>query len=115
MAEVALGDAGLFLDLAKDAFRRQIAKRVRPLARSYVERWTGGEFWLYSSVVNRHRSELRAYRDVVLETLRSMSVAEMLAICRRERPDLDDLWSKPAARERLEQERDRAVDFVERL
>ena len=115
VAKVALGEAGLFLDLAKDAFRRQIAKRVRPLARSYVERWMGGEFWLYTSVVSRHRSELRAYRDVVLETLRSMREEDMLAICRKERPDLDDLWSKPAARERLKQERERAIEFVQGL
>lgn len=115
MAKAVAGESGLFLDLAKDAFRRQIAKRVRPLARSYVDRWLTGEFWLYTSVVNRHRAELRAYRDVVLETLRAVTVAEMLEICRRERPDLDDVWSGAGARTRLSQERTRAIEVVEKL
>jgi len=30
-------EGALLLELAKDSFRQQIAKRVRPLARSYVE------------------------------------------------------------------------------
>src|SRR6266540_2013416 len=79
----------LLLALAKDAFRTQIAKRVRPLARGYVERWMACELWLYVSVIQRHRNELHSYRDVVL------------AICRETRAHLNDLWSKPAAREKL--------------
>jgi len=34
-------ERALLLELAKDSFRQQIAKRVRPLARSYVEKWLG--------------------------------------------------------------------------
>jgi len=105
----------LLLSLAKDAFRSQIAKRVRPLARSYVEGWLKGEFWLYSSVVQRHSTELRGYRSVVLETLRNTPVEEMLTICLKTRPDLADLWSKPAARERLTKERELATRAVEGL
>src|SRR5437773_1865155 len=45
----------LLLELAKEAFRQQVAKRVRPLARSYVERWMGCELWLYPSVIQRHQ------------------------------------------------------------
>ncbi len=50
----------LLRSLAKETFIRQVAKRVRPLARSYVERWMGCEFWLYRSVVRENQNELRA-------------------------------------------------------
>ena len=115
MSDAATADRPLLLDLAREAFRRQIAKRVRPLARSFVERWARGEFWLYRAVVQRHGAELRAYKDVVLETLRTTTVDEMLAVCRQVRPELDDLWSSPPARERLTLERERSIDFVESL
>jgi len=115
MTDALPPDRMLLLDLAREAFRNQIAKRVRPLARSYVEHWMTGGFWLYLSVVQRHRAELRAYRDVVLETLRATTEEEMLAVCLRVRPDLGDLWSSPAARERLRMERERSIEFVESL
>lgn len=105
----------LLLTLAKDAFERQIERRVRPLARSYVERWTAGELWLYISVVREHATELRMFKPVVLETLRNTTVEEMLAICRRTRPDLDDLWSRPAAREKLTKEIEESIVAVEGL
>ncbi len=105
----------LLLDLAKEAFHRQIEKRVRALSRSYVERWMTCEFWLYPAVVSRHRTELRAFRVVVLEVLRDASADEMLALCRGARPDLNDLWSAPAAHEKLEKERLEAVRAVEAL
>lgn len=108
-------ERGLLLELAKSAFSNQVGKRVRPLARSYVERWLRDEFWLYPDVVRRHATELRAFRPVVLEVLRASSVDEMLAICRRTRPDLDDLWGKPAARGKLVREIDEAVRAVEAL
>jgi hypothetical protein len=108
-------DSVLLLSLAKEAFHRQIAKRVRPLARSYVTRWMGCEFWLYPAVLSRHATELRAFRAVVLEVLRDSSADEMLAICRGARPDLSDLWSVPAAREKLEKELAEAIKAVEGL
>src|SRR6266508_974537 len=88
----------LLLALAKDAFRKQIAKRVRSLARGYVERWMACELWLYPSVIQRHRNELHSYRDVVIEVLRHTSLDDLLTICRETRPDLNDLWSKPSER-----------------
>src|SRR5574337_2006523 len=91
----------LFLDLAEDAFARQVAKRVRALSRGYVEGWMKGDFWLYPDIVRRHGTELRAFKPVVVEVLRATSVDEMLDICRRTRPDLTYLWHEPAARERL--------------
>ena len=103
----------LLLALAKEAFRKQIAKRVRPLARSYVEKWMACELWLYPAVIQRHGNELHSYRDVVLEVLRVTSVDEMLLICRKTRPDLDDLWSKPAAREKLSKEIVKSIAAVE--
>lgn len=108
-------DTALLLDLAKDAFHRQVAKRVRPLARSYVERWMGCELWLYSSVVQRHMNELHSYKNVVLETLRKTSIDHMLSICRSTRPDLEDLWTRPAARDKLKKEIEKAIAAVETL
>ena len=108
-------DMALLLDLAKDAFHRQVAKRVRPLARSYVERWMGCELWLYSSVVQRHMNELHSYKNVVLETLRKTSLDDMLSICRTTRPDLEDLWASPEARAKLGKEIERAIAAVRDL
>ena len=63
----------MLLDLAKHAFRRQVAKRVRPLSRSFVERWMECELWLYPSVLQRHQNELHSFKAVVVETLRKTS------------------------------------------
>ncbi len=115
MASPAGGDRALFLDLAKDAFRRQVEHRVRPLARSYVERWMKCEFWLYTSVVSRHATELHAFKPIVLEVLRRTTVDEMIEICRRTRPDLTYLWHDPAARDKLGKELQEAVKAVEAL
>lgn len=106
-------EAALLFDLANDAFHRQIERRVRPLARSYVERWLAGEFWLYEDVVRRHGTELHAYKALVLEVLRKSRADELLRICRRTRPDLADLWDAPAARERLEREIEASLRAVE--
>ncbi len=105
----------LLLELAKESFRKQIAKRVRPLARSYVEKWMGCELWLYSAVIQRHGNELHSYKAVVLETLRKTPVDELLQICRATRPDLDDLWKKPAARDKLKKEIAKAIEAVEAI
>ena len=109
------GETALLLNLAKDAFRSQVAKRVRPLARSYVERWMGCELWLYPSVVQRHANELHSYKHIVIETLRKTTIDEMLSICRATRPDLDDLWKRPAARDKLRKEIDQAIQAVSGL
>ena len=106
-------EGALLLELARDSFRQQIAKRVRPLARSFVEKWMRCELWLYSSVIQRHSNELHSYKAVVLQTLRTTSLEDMLAICRTTRPDLADLWSKPAARTKLQKEIEKAIEAVE--
>ena len=106
-------ERALLLELAKDSFRQQIAKRVRPLARSYVEKWMQCELWLYSSVIQRHSNELHSYKAVVLQTLRSTSLDDMLSICRATRPDLADLWAQPAARAKLQKEIEKAIEAVE--
>ena len=106
-------ERALLLELAKDSFRQQIAKRVRPLARSYVEKWMKCELWLYSSVIQRHSNELHSYKAVVVQTLRSTSLDDMLSICRTTRPDLADLWAKPAARAKLQKEIEKAIEAVE--
>lgn len=102
----------LLLELAKEAFSKQVAKRVRPLSRSFVERWMKGEFWLYPDVVRRHGTELHAYKPVVLEVLRATSVDEMLDICRKTRPDLTYLWHDPATKAKLRKEIDEAIRAV---
>src|SRR5437870_12746760 len=91
-------ERALLLELAKDSFRQQIAKRVRPLARSYVEKWMACELWLYTSVIQRHSNELHSYKSVVLQTLRSTSLDDLLTLCRTKRPGLAGPWSRPAAR-----------------
>lgn len=106
-------ERALLLELAKESFRQQIAKRVRPLARSYVEKWLKCELWLYSSVVQRHSNELHSYKAVVLQTLQSTSLDDMLLICRTTRPDLADLWAEPAARVKLQKEIEKAIEAVE--
>ncbi|HYM41120.1 MAG TPA: hypothetical protein VEY12_13405 [Thermoplasmata archaeon] len=105
----------LLFELAKEAFTKQVATRVRPLSRGFVERWMKGEFWLYADVVRRHATELRAYKPVVLEVLQATSVDEMLDICRRTRPDLTYLWHDPAAHVRLSREIDEAIQAVRAL
>lgn len=115
MASSQESEHRLLLDLAKDAFTKQVAKRVRPLSRGFVERWMKGELWLYSDVVRRHGTELRAYKPVVLEVLRATTVDEMLDICRHTRPDLTYLWQDPAARAKLTREIDEAVKAVNAL
>ncbi len=105
----------LLLELAKEAFEKQVSKRVRPLSRGFVERWMKGELWLYPDVVRRHGTELHAYKPVVLEVLRSTSVDEMLEICRRTRPDLTHLWHDPAAKVKLTQEISEAIKAVQAL
>ncbi len=105
----------LLLELAKEAFEKQVAKRVRPLSRSFVEKWMKGDLWLYPDVVRRHGTELHAYKPVVLEVLRSTSVEEMLDICRKTRPDLTYLWHDPAARAKLTKEIDEAIKAVQVL
>ncbi len=106
---------GLLLELAKEAFAKQVAKRVRALSRGYVERWMKGELWLYPAVVERHATELRGFKPVVLKILRSTSLDEMLEICRRTRPDLTYLWNDPAARAKLTKEIEEAVKAVQAL
>src|SRR5947199_8589411 len=91
-------ERALLLELAKDSFRQQIAKRVRPLARSYVEKWMACELWLYTSVIQRHSNELHSYKSVVLQTLRSTSLDDMLTICRTTRAALARRSAKPADR-----------------
>src|SRR3989442_791407 len=81
--------------------------------RSYVEKWLKCELWLYSSVIQRHSNELHSYKAVVLQTLRTTSLDDMLAICRTTRPDLVDLWSKPEARAKLQREIEKAIEAVE--
>ena len=115
MAATSESDHRLFLELAKDAFAQQVAKRVRPLSRNFVERWMKGDLWLYPDVLRRHATELRAFKPVVLEVLRSTSVDEMLDNCRRTRPDLTYLWHDPAARAKLTREIEEAVNSVDAL
>jgi len=108
-------EGALLLELAKEAFGKQIAKRVRPLARTYVEKWMQCELWLHPAVIQRHRNELHTFKGAVIEVLQTSSVDDMLAICRATRPDLNDLWATPAAREKLKKEIDRSIEVVKEL
>lgn len=108
-------EGALLLELAKDAFAKQIAKRVRPLARTFVEKWMRCELWLYPSVIQRHRNELHTFKVAVIEVLKTSSIEEVLAICRTTRPDLDDLWRTRAAHEKLTKELRKSIEAIEGL
>jgi len=103
------------MDMARHAVLNKVADRVRPLARSYVERWVAGEFSLVDSVTRRHESEIRAWKDLVLTTMDAVTVDELLDVCRRTRPDLNDLWDSAGARGRLTEEWRKAHGYVQRL
>src|SRR2546430_15370953 len=101
-------EGALLLELAKDSFRQQIAKRVRTLARSYVEKWLKCELWMYSSGSKGHSKELHSDKADVLHTLRTPSLDEMAAICGTRRPDRVGVRSKRAARAELPTETQKA-------
>jgi len=101
--------------MARHAVLNKVAQRVRPLSRGYVEQWIAGKFSLVDTVARRHESEIRAWKDVVLETMGTMTVDELLGVCRTTRPDLNDLWNDPGARRKLSEEWRKAHGYVQRL
>ncbi len=115
MKDDASIEGALLLELAKEAFSKQIAKRVRPLARTFVEQWMRCELWLYPAVIQKHRNELHTFKTAVIEVLRGTNIDDMLVICRTTRPDLDDLWATSAAREKLTKEVEKSIDAVRAL
>lgn len=103
------------LPIAKEAVLRKLGDRVRSLDRGYVVRWMEGEFWIADTLGRKYTREMRAWKQTVLETLDVVTPEEMLEACRDARPDLRDLWSKPEARARIEEEWKRGRAFVEGL
>ncbi|MFQ5919866.1 MAG: hypothetical protein ACE5I4_07480 [Thermoplasmata archaeon] len=89
------------MTMAREATLAKVAQRVRPLSRGYVERWIGGEFSLADQVLLKHANDIRAYQDLVLQTMDSLTVDDLLAKCEETRPDLEDLWRSDGAHQRL--------------
>ncbi len=94
----------LMVTMAREATLAKVAQRVRPLSRGYVERWIGGEFSLANRVLQKHANDIRAYKDLVLQTMDSLTVEELLTKCTETRPDLGDLWGSDGAHRRLSEE-----------
>jgi len=105
----------LLLPIARDAVLRKVEERVRKLDRAYVVRWIAGDLWIVDALAQKYGREARAWRDMVLETFDAITPEEILAACRRARPDLADLWDTPEARAKVEREWARGRALVEHL
>lgn len=105
----------LLLEMAREAVLAKVAQRVGRLSREYVEGWVRGEFSLVDRVAERHGTEIRAWKDVVVETMRALTVEDLLDVCRATRPDFADLWDTDGARDRLAGEWSRAQEYVKGL
>ena len=105
----------LVLEIAKEAALRRVADRVRRLDRTYVTRWIAGDLWIVDSLARRYGREAKAWKGTVLETFDALTPDDVLAACRRARPDLADLWDTPEARTKVEAEWRRGRALVENL
>lgn len=105
----------LLLEMARGAVLAKVAQRVSRLSRGYVEGWIAGDFSLVDRVAQKHENEIRAWKDVVLQTIVSITVDDLLQICKETRPDFTDLWENETARERLMEEWNNAHAYVEKL
>lgn len=105
----------LLLDMAREAVLAKVAQRASRLSREYVEGWIRGEFSLVDRVARRHENDIRAWKEVVLQTIDALTVEELLEKCRDVRPDLQDLWASDGAHARLSEEWGRAREYVRGL
>jgi hypothetical protein len=80
-----------------------------------VERWIKRKFRLYPAVLQRHATELDAFKGVVLKVLRKTTADEMPEIYRRTRPDLRYLWRDPGVCVTLQKEIKESIRAVEAL
>ncbi len=105
----------LLLDMAREAVLAKVARRVKSLSRGYVEGWIRGDFSIVDHMARKHKKEIRAWRDVVLGTMDSLTVDELLKACHEARPDFRDLWESEGARRRLTEEWSKAHAYVKGL
>lgn len=105
----------LLVPLAKESVLRKVEDRVRRLDRTYVVRWVAGDMWIVDSLAMKYGREARAMKATVLETFDAITPDDLLAACRRARPDLADLWGTPEARTKIEAEWRRGRALVEKL
>lgn len=105
----------LLLDMAREAVLAKVQQRVSRLSRHYVERWIAGEFSLVDRVARRHENDIKAWQDVVLQTMDALTVEELLAVCQEARPDFEDLWRSEGAHARLSDEWGTAREYVQGL
>lgn len=101
--------------IAKGAVLKKLEDRVRKLDRAYVVRWIAGDLWLADDLARTYARDLRAMKGTVLETFDAITPNELLAACRRARPDLADLWETPEARAKVDAEWERGRALVEKL
>lgn len=105
----------LLQEMAQEAVLAKIGQRVKPLSRGYIERWIQGEFSLVDRVAKKHEMEIRAWKSVVLGTMETLGVDDLLDACKAARPEFMDLWENEGARKRLKQEWTKAHAYVEGL
>jgi len=92
-----------------------VADRVRKLDRSYVQKWVSEDLWIADTIARTYERDVRAWREIVRETLGAITPDELLATCRNARPDLADLWDTDGARTKMRAEWERGRAWVERL
>lgn len=105
----------LLQDMAREAVLAKVGQRVKPLSKGYVERWIQGEFSLVDRVAKKHEMEIRAWKGVVLKTMETLGVDDLLDACKGARPEFIDLWESDGARKRLKEEWTRAHAYVKGL
>jgi len=88
---------------------------VRTLDRSYVQKWMSGDLWISDAIARKYERDVRAWRDIVRETLATITPDDLLAACRTARPDLADLWGTAQARTKMQAEWERGRAWVEKL
>ena len=103
------------LSLAKEAVLRKVEDRVRKLDRSYVQKWVTGDLWIADTIARKYERDVHAWRNVVRDTLATITPEDLLAACRNARPDLADLWGTAEARTKMQAEWERGRAWVERL
>jgi len=92
-----------------------VGDRVRTLDRSYVQKWMSGDLWISDAIARKYERDVRAWRDIVRETLATITPDDLLAACRTARPDLADLWGTTQARTKMHAEWERGRAWVEKL
>jgi len=67
------------------------------------------------TIARKYERDVHAWRNVVRDTLATITPEDLLAACRNARPDLADVWGTAEARTKMQAEWERGRAWVERL